>query len=51
VIGELHALGLRTVLLTGDNQRTAGAIGAELGIDDVLGGLRVVLNGLRLPGQ
>ena len=34
-IKELHALGLRTVLLTGDNQAAAEAIARQVGIDDV----------------
>ncbi|ADG76539.1 heavy metal translocating P-type ATPase [Cellulomonas flavigena DSM 20109] len=35
-VAELRALGLRPVLLTGDNARAARAIGAEVGIDDVV---------------
>ena len=35
VIQRLHVLGIRTVMLTGDNQRTAQRIAKELGIDDV----------------
>ena len=31
----LKALGIKTVMLTGDNSRTAKAIGAQLGMDDV----------------
>jgi len=34
-IAELHRLRLRTVLLTGDNHRTAQAIARQVGIDDV----------------
>ncbi|MEX0642377.1 MAG: heavy metal translocating P-type ATPase [Pirellulales bacterium] len=34
-IGELHALGLRIVMLTGDNRRTAAAVAKTLGIDAV----------------
>ncbi len=34
-IAALHALGLRTVMLTGDNARTAQAFARLLGIDDV----------------
>ena len=35
-VAELRALGLRPVLLTGDNQRAARAIAAEIGIEDVV---------------
>jgi cation-transporting P-type ATPase A/B/Cu+-exporting ATPase len=35
-IGELTALGLRTVLLTGDNAATAHAVAAEVGIAEVI---------------
>jgi Cu+-exporting ATPase len=35
-IASLKALGLRPVLLTGDNATTAGAVAAEVGIDDVI---------------
>ena len=34
-IRRLHALGLKVVMLTGDNRTTAGAVGRQLGIDDV----------------
>jgi len=35
-VSELRALGLTPVLLTGDNERTAKAIAAEAGIDQVI---------------
>jgi Cu+-exporting ATPase len=35
-VAALKALGLRPVLLTGDNQTTARAVAAEVGIDDVI---------------
>jgi Cu+-exporting ATPase len=35
-IASLRALGLRPVLLTGDNETTARAVAAEVGIDDVI---------------
>ena len=34
---QLHALGIRTAMLTGDNAHTARAIAAQVGIDDVRG--------------
>jgi Cu+-exporting ATPase len=34
-IAELHALGLKIVMLTGDNRRTAAAVAKELGLDGV----------------
>jgi Cu+-exporting ATPase len=38
-IAELKALGLRPVLLTGDNEQTAQAVGAAVGIDSVIAGV------------
>jgi P-type Cu+ transporter len=35
-VAELKELGLQPVLLTGDNERSARAIAAEVGIDDVI---------------
>jgi P-type Cu+ transporter len=35
-VERLHALGLRTVLLTGDNRATASAVAAEVGIGEVI---------------
>ena len=35
-IGNLHKMGFRTVMLTGDNKRTAKAIAETVGIDDVI---------------
>lgn len=34
-VKKLHEMGLRVVMLTGDNQQTAQAVGKELGVDDV----------------
>ncbi|WP_242149178.1 potassium-transporting ATPase subunit KdpB [Sphingomonas sp. BAUL-RG-20F-R05-02] len=34
--GELRAMGIRTVMITGDNPLTAAAIAAEAGVDDFL---------------
>ena len=38
-IEELHALGIRTLMLTGDNPHTAQAIAAQVGIDEARGNL------------
>lgn len=39
-VAELHRMGLRVAMLTGDNERTARAIAAHLGIDDVRADLK-----------
>ena len=36
-IADLHAMGVRTVMLTGDNQHTANAIASQVGIDEARG--------------
>lgn len=38
-IGELHNMGIRVVMLTGDNERTARAIGRQAGVDEVIAGV------------
>jgi P-type Cu+ transporter len=38
-IRELHAQGLRVIMATGDNERTAQAVAARLGIDEVRAGV------------
>jgi Cu+-exporting ATPase len=38
-IKQLHALGIRVIMCTGDNQTTAEAVGKEVGIDEVHAGL------------
>jgi len=38
-IDHLHKLGLKVIMLTGDNERTARAVGQKLGIDDVEAGV------------
>jgi K+-transporting ATPase ATPase B chain len=34
--GELRRMGIKTMMITGDNQKTAAAIAAEAGVDDFL---------------
>ena len=38
-VSELRNMGIRVVILTGDNERTARAIGAQAGVDDVIAGV------------
>ena len=38
-VRELQNMGIRVVMLTGDNERTAQAIGAEAGVDEVIAGV------------
>lgn len=38
-IRELQGMGIRVVMLTGDNQKTADAIGAQAGVDAVIAGV------------
>lgn len=38
-VREMQRMGLRVVMLTGDNERTARAIGAQAGVDEVIAGV------------
>lgn len=38
-IKEMRNMGIRVVMLTGDNERTAKAIGAKAGVDEVIAGV------------
>lgn len=42
-ISEMRGMGIRVVMLTGDNERTAKAVGAMAGVDEVIAGV--------LPGE
>ncbi len=55
-IRALHALGLRVIMATGDNQRTADAVAAKLGIDEVRAGVlpadkKTLIDELRAKGH
>lgn len=38
-VAELRNMGIRVVMLTGDNERTACAVGAQAGVDEVIAGV------------
>lgn len=38
-IAQLHNMGIKVVMITGDNEKTAKAIGRETGVDDVVAGV------------
>ena len=38
-IAELKGMGIKVLMLTGDNEKTARAIGSEVGVDDVIAGV------------
>lgn len=55
-IKELHAQGLRIIMATGDNERTARAVAGPLGIDEVRAGVlpdgkRALIEDLRKQGK
>ncbi len=38
-VRRLHEMGVRTLLLTGDSERTAAAVAAQVGVDEVVAGV------------
>jgi Cu2+-exporting ATPase len=38
-VRELQGMGIRVVMITGDNERTARAVGAQAGVDEVIAGV------------
>lgn len=55
-IKELHAQGLRVIMATGDNERTAQAVAVKLGIDEVRAGVlpedkKTLIDALRREGH
>lgn len=55
-VRELQGMGIRVVMLTGDNERTAKAIGAQAGVDEVIAGVlpegkEAVIRKLRESGE
>ncbi len=55
-VKELQNMGIRVVMLTGDNERTARAIGRQAGVDEVIAGVlpegkESVIRGLKKKGK
>ena len=55
-IKDLHALGMRVIMATGDNERTARAVGQQLGIDEIRAGMlpdgkKDLIEGLQRQGH
>ena len=55
-VKELQNMGIQVVMLTGDNQRTANAIGAQAGVDEVIAcvlpdGKQAVIRSLQQKGK
>lgn len=55
-VAELRAMGVRSVMLTGDNARTAAAIAKQVGVDEIVSDVlpqdkEAVIRGLALEGK
>ena len=55
-VTELRNMGLRVIMLTGDNEKTAKAIGKQAGVDEVIAGVlpdgkESVIRGLKAKGK
>ncbi len=55
-VKELQNMGIRVVMLTGDNERTANAIGRQAGVDEVIAGVlpegkETVIRNLKAQGK
>ena len=55
-VKELRNMGIRVVMLTGDNKKTAEAIGRQAGVDEVIAGVlpdgkEAVIRGLMKQGK
>lgn len=55
-VKQLQNMGIRVVMLTGDNERTANAIGKQAGVDDVIAGVlpdgkEAVIRSLKKQGR
>ena len=55
-VKELQNMGIRVVMLTGDNERTAKAIGEQAGVDEVIAGVlpegkEAVIRSLKKKGK
>ena len=55
-VKELQNMGIRVVMLTGDNERTANAIGEQAGVDEVIAGVlpdgkEAVIRSLKKKGK